>query len=532
MYCILYVHEMHMKTLKAGVPAYIPYTTVYSVGVFEWTYFTVSGTEGLIFGSGTQLFVTPNEKNITAPQVFKLKTEGDVYSVSCLAKDFYPKEIEIYVNNIIQDNISTILSKEGLYSAVSVQNGRYEDFTCEIRLNQSQIASPKASCEEEQEKQCERKGGAEGSGRVSRNPTFSKVGSSEIGRSYRKVGVGALILRKEGCGLEPGSVRGSQCRTNQYDLLNCSGDEGIVCQKFGLQLGPECKDLHNIRFTSDEIMRMLEESDSEHEDEPYVPSDDENYVPQVDVTEEDSDIEQEMVIEHENEYESDESVEDDSVPQSAGDIWTAKDETQWCSNPLPNAQTKSRNVLRQRGGPAAISNLYTAKELFKSIMTPEVCDIILRETNRKAKRVCDAYNNELVQRFPDSSKRPPQKTFKQFTETELHAFLGILIAAGVHRANKENLEEMWNVAALPLIRAAMSRDRFKMILRFIRFDNENTRAERVQTDKAAPIRDIWTMLNSNLERAYKPYHCITVDEHLFPFRGHTKIYPVYTFKTS
>ncbi|XP_069592446.1 piggyBac transposable element-derived protein 4-like [Ranitomeya imitator] len=276
------------------------------------------------------------------------------------------------------------------------------------------------------------------------------------------------------------------------------------------------------RFTSDEIMRMLEESDSEHEDEPYVPSDDENYVPQVDVTEEDSDIEQEMVIEHENEYESDESVEDDSVPQSAGDIWTAKDETQWCSNPLPNAQTKSRNVLRQRGGPAAISNLYTAKELFKSIMTPEMCDIILRETNRKAKRVCDAYNNELVQRFPDSSKRPPQKTFKQFTETELHAFLGILIAAGVHRANKENLEEMWNVAALPLIRAAMSRDRFKMILRFIRFDNENTRAERVQTDKAAPIRDIWTMLNSNLERAYKPYHCITVDEQLFPFRGHTK----------
>ncbi|XP_077116944.1 uncharacterized protein LOC143773353 [Ranitomeya variabilis] len=149
------------------------------------------------------------------------------------------------------------------------------------------------------------------------------------------------------------------------------------------------------RFTSDEIMRMLEESDSEHEDEPYVASDDENYVPQVDVTEEDSDIEQEMVIEHENEYESDESVEDDSVPQSAGDIWTAKDETQWCSNPLPNAQTKSRNVLRQRGGPAAISNLYTAKELFKSIMTPEMCDIILRETNRKAKRVCDAYNNEL-----------------------------------------------------------------------------------------------------------------------------------------
>lgn len=270
------------------------------------------------------------------------------------------------------------------------------------------------------------------------------------------------------------------------------------------------------RYTSDEIRVIINESDSEYEEEQYVASHDENYIPQADAsTEEETDIEQEMVIEQEDEYDSDESVEDEPVPQSVGNIWTSKDETQWRSD-------RSHNVLRQIGGPAAISNLYTAKELFKSIMTPEMCDIILRETNRKAKRVCEAYNNQLVQRFPDYSKRPPQKTVEPFTETELDVFLGILIAAGVHRDNKENLDDIWNVDALPLIRAAMSRDRVKMMLRFIRFDNENTRAERVQTDKAAPIRDIWIMLNRNLEKAYKPYECITIDEQLFPFRGHTK----------
>ena len=68
----------------------------------------------------------------------------------------------------------------------------------------------------------------------------------------------------------------------------------------------------------------------------------------------------------------------------------------------------------------------------------------------------------------------------------------------------------------------MSRDRFKIMLRFIRFDNKNTGAERAQTDKAAPIRDIWIMLNRNLEKTYKPYECITIDEQLFPFRGLTK----------
>ncbi|KAL4090139.1 hypothetical protein QTP88_025038 [Uroleucon formosanum] len=81
---------------------------------------------------------------------------------------------------------------------------------------------------------------------------------------------------------------------------------------------------------------------------------------------------------------------------------------------------------------------------------------------------------------------------------------------------------MWKFDSLPLIRAAMPRDRFKMLLRFIRFDNVNTRNIRITTDKAAPIRDIWTMLNYNLQKNYKPTENITVDEQLFPYRGHTK----------
>ena len=99
--------------------------------------------------------------------------------------------------------------------------------------------------------------------------------------------------------------------------------------------------------------------------------------------------------------------------------------------------------------------------------------------------------------------------------------IGILIAAGVHRQNKENLDDMRKVDSLPLVRAAMSRDWFKMMLRFIRFDNESTRAERAKIDKAAPIRDIWIMLNRNLEKAHKPYECITIEEQLlFLYGGH------------
>ena len=97
-----------------------------------------------------------------------------------------------------------------------------------------------------------------------------------------------------------------------------------------------------------------------------------------------------------------------------------------------------------------------------------------------------------------------------------------MIAAGVHRQNEENLDDMWKGDALPLIRAATFRDRLKMMLRFIRFDNKNIRAERVQTDKATPIQDIWILLKRILEKAYKTYECFSIDEQLFPFRGHTK----------
>ena len=155
-------------------------------------------------------------------------------------------------------------------------------------------------------------------------------------------------------------------------------------------------------------------------------------------------------------------------------------------------------------------------------MRPENSDIILRETNRKGKRVCDAFNNDLMNTFPLASGRPPSKTFQPFIESELLAFIGILIAAGVHRQNKENLDDMWKGDALPLKGAAMSRDRFKIMLRFIRFDSENTRTERALTDKAAPKPDIWIMLNRNFGKAYQPCERITIDEQLFPFRGHTK----------
>lgn len=71
-----------------------------------------------------------------------------------------------------------------------------------------------------------------------------------------------------------------------------------------------------------------------------------------------------------------------------------------------------------------------------------------------------------------------EKKFEPFSEKELDSFLGLLIFGGVHKSNSEHLTELWKPYHLPLFRAAMSYDRFKLFLRFIRFDNDLTRAKR------------------------------------------------------
>ena len=108
-----------------------------------------------------------------------------------------------------------------------------------------------------------------------------------------------------------------------------------------------------------------------------------------------------MIIVQEEEYSSNKIVEDESASHKTNSIWIAQDEIELSSNPLPSTQTISGNILRQKGGPAAINNLFTPEQWFKFIMRPEICDIILRETNREGKRVCDVFNNDLLSRFPD-----------------------------------------------------------------------------------------------------------------------------------
>ena len=62
----------------------------------------------------------------------------------------------------------------------------------------------------------------------------------------------------------------------------------------------------------------------------------------------------------------------------------------------------------------------------------------------------------------------------------------------------------------------MSLQRFKYILKFLRFDD---RDQRDKSDRLAPIRSILELFVKQLPRHFLPSENVTVDEQLVPFRG-------------
>ena len=129
--------------------------------------------------------------------------------------------------------------------------------------------------------------------------------------------------------------------------------------------------------------------------------------------------------------------------------------------------------------------MQTVKDAFQLLFTEEMTLIIVTETNRRARKAAEAWNEQ----------NPDRKwQWKDTDSEEMLAFMGLLILAGVQRSQNENLNELWSMSSSrPIFRATMSKNRMNSLLKFCRFDDASTRDTRMETDKLAPIREFWTM---------------------------------------
>lgn len=65
----------------------------------------------------------------------------------------------------------------------------------------------------------------------------------------------------------------------------------------------------------------------------------------------------------------------------------------------------------------------------------------------------------------------------------------------------------------------MNQARFTFLLRMLRFDSTNTRAEGCATDVFAPFRQMWEKFIENCKGNYTPSEYVSIDETLLSFRG-------------
>ncbi|CAD7079676.1 unnamed protein product [Hermetia illucens] len=182
--------------------------------------------------------------------------------------------------------------------------------------------------------------------------------------------------------------------------------------------------------------------------------------------------------------------------------YLSRDKTiQWYEHPFRHSRRSTNPSLQPGITRYAASRISDIQSSFDLFLPPQLETIILRNTNREGRRVLGA-------------------TFEDIDTPTLRAYIGLLILAGVYRSNNEATESLWDAEiGRPIFRAVMSNKTFKKISRFIRFDDRSTRSSRRETDKFAPIRELWDSWVDILPKLYNPQKNITIDEQLVPFRG-------------
>lgn len=208
---------------------------------------------------------------------------------------------------------------------------------------------------------------------------------------------------------------------------------------------------------------------------------------------------------HTNACESDEDNESNVNVSSLCFPMTSPDGTIWHGTPQSSNQPNNRVIHIDE---SALNNvnlisgrtLKTPRDVFDCLFDDSIIDLIVDSTNTEAK---NAY-----------------KCWRSTDKTEIRALIGLLISAGLERGSKTNYAEFFHkLHGQPLFRAAIGVNRFKKLLRYIRFDSAKTRHERRERDKLAAVRELFDSINCNLQRLYSPGKHLTFGEQFLAFDG-------------
>lgn len=200
----------------------------------------------------------------------------------------------------------------------------------------------------------------------------------------------------------------------------------------------------------------------------------------------------------------------DPRPAEATDIcspvvFTAKNKTAWsqmASSSHGTGRRQRQNILKEEPGPTSYAkrNVSGVSSAFLLFIDKFIVDHIVNCTEKEAQ------------------SKENDESWKTSRE-EIYKLFGVMLGRGI-LAKGQPVEFIWSEEwGNNYFKNTMSRNRYKELLRYIRFDTRSSRSERLQTDKFALISTIWNRFIENCKSCYKPHSDITVDEQLFPTKA-------------
>ena len=152
-------------------------------------------------------------------------------------------------------------------------------------------------------------------------------------------------------------------------------------------------------------------------------------------------------------------------------------------------------------------------EGFKLFITNEMMQDVVNNTNKNIRN--------FMTRFHDVLKESSKYAYVKETDLiELKALIGLLYLRAALQLNIFKTREIiFHESSHEIFPAAISYNRFAFLIRFLEFDDRETRQQRWREDIFAAIREFFMKMNENNRRCRNPSPYVSVDETLYPYHG-------------
>ena len=164
-----------------------------------------------------------------------------------------------------------------------------------------------------------------------------------------------------------------------------------------------------------------------------------------------------------------------------------------------SGRAANQNILRGAEGPSGRAKAAKMPvEGFELFITDEMMQDVVNSTNKNIRNFMTGFHDVLK----ESSK---YRYVKETDLIKLKALIGLLYLRAALQLNIFNTREIFfHERSHEIFAATMSYNRFAFLIRFLEFDDKETRWQRWREDKFAAIREFFMKMNKNNGRCRNP----------------------------